>query len=91
VLSQIAYRSSKTGLNMMMLEWQRYLKEDGVKVFCISPGFLATNLGGIGADKLKEMGAGDPSSGGALIKDVVEGKRDADAGKVVNAAGVQAW
>ncbi|KAF9734775.1 hypothetical protein PMIN04_000924 [Paraphaeosphaeria minitans] len=91
VLSQIAYRSSKTGLNMLMLEWQRFLKEDGVKVFCISPGFLATNLGGMGPEKMKQMGALDPSLGGILIRDVVEGKRDADAGKVVNAAGVQAW
>jgi NAD(P)-dependent dehydrogenase (short-subunit alcohol dehydrogenase family) len=33
-----AYRSSKTGMNMMMLEWHRMLKEDGVKVWCISPG-----------------------------------------------------
>ncbi|KAF1980149.1 NAD(P)-binding protein [Bimuria novae-zelandiae CBS 107.79] len=91
VLSQIAYRSSKTGLNMLMLEWQRFLKVDGVKVFCISPGFLATNLAGIGAEKLRQMGAGDPSLGGALIKHVVEGKRDADAGKVINAQGVQPW
>lgn len=76
---------------MMMLEWQRFLKEDGVKVFCVSPGFLATNLGGMGPEKLREMGAKDPSIGGNLIKDVVQGKRDADAGTVVNAAGVQAW
>lgn len=76
---------------MLMLEWQRFLKEDGVKVFCISPGFLATNLGGMGPEKLRAMGAGNPSLGGILIRDVVEGKRDADAGKVVNAAGVQAW
>lgn len=76
---------------MVMLEWQRFLKEDGVKVFCISPGFLATNLGGMGAEKLRQMGAGDPSLGGTLISDVVKGKRDEDAGKVVNAAGVQTW
>lgn len=76
---------------MVMLEWQRFLKEDGVKVFCISPGFLATNLGGMGPEELKEAGAGHPSMGGKLIRDVVEGKRDADAGKVVNAGGIQVW
>lgn len=76
---------------MVMVEWQRFLKEDGVKVFCISPGFLATNLGGMGAEKLRQMGAGHPSLGGAVIKEVVEGRRDDDAGKVVNAAGVQPW
>ncbi|KAF1843439.1 NAD(P)-binding protein [Cucurbitaria berberidis CBS 394.84] len=90
-LSPIAYRSSKTALNMMMLEWKRLLEPDGVKVFCISPGFLATNLGGMGADFLKKVGAGDASVGGVFIKDVVEGKRDEDTGKVINKDGVQPW
>jgi len=39
----------------MMLE-VRPLKPDGVKVFCISPGFLATGLGGMGVDKLRALG-----------------------------------
>jgi NAD(P)-dependent dehydrogenase (short-subunit alcohol dehydrogenase family) len=89
--SQIAYRSSKTALNMMMLDWKRMLEVDGVKVFGISPGFLATNLGGLGPEFLKKMGAGDPTVGGTFIKDVVEGKRDEDAGKVINKDGVQPW
>ena len=76
---------------MLMLEWERLLKEDGVKVFCISPGFLATNLGGIGAERLKQMGAGDPSLGGTFIRDVVQGQRDSDAGKVINSGGIQPW
>jgi len=50
-----SYRSSKTGLNMMMREWTRILKNDGVKVWCISPGFLATGLAGIGSDNLKKV------------------------------------
>jgi NAD(P)-dependent dehydrogenase (short-subunit alcohol dehydrogenase family) len=54
-----AYRSSKTGMNMMMREWTRILKEDGVKVWCISPGFLATGLGA-GVKMNKQMGAEDP-------------------------------
>ncbi|KAF2798130.1 NAD(P)-binding protein [Melanomma pulvis-pyrius CBS 109.77] len=87
----IAYRSSKTALNMMMLDWARVLKADGVKVFAISPGFLATGLAGVGAETLRKFGAGDPSLGGIFIKDVVEGKRDADAGLVINSAGVQPW
>ena len=50
-----SYRSSKAGLNMMMREWARIVKEDGVKVWCISPGFLATGLGGIGPEQLKKV------------------------------------
>jgi NAD(P)-dependent dehydrogenase (short-subunit alcohol dehydrogenase family) len=50
-----AYRSVKTGLNMVMREWTRILRNDGVKVWAVSPGFLATGLGGQGAEKLKEV------------------------------------
>ena len=50
-----SYRSSKTGLNMVMREWAKILKNDGVKVFAISPGFLATGLAGVGAEQLKKV------------------------------------
>ncbi|RFU80747.1 nadp-binding [Trichoderma arundinaceum] len=89
-LSWSAYRSSKTGMNMMMREWARVLKEDGVKVWAVSPGLLATNLGG-DPEFLKNVGALDPKVGADLVKDVIEGKRDADVGKVVNKAGIQPW
>ncbi|GJC77182.1 short-chain dehydrogenase/reductase tropE [Colletotrichum liriopes] len=87
---QAGYRSSKVALNMVMLNWHWLLKADGVKVWCISPGFLATGLGG-NPELLKKMGAGEPSQGGILIKQVVEGERDADVGKVVNKDGIQSW
>ena len=54
-LNTTSYRSTKTGLNMMMREWNRILKNDGVKVWCVSPGFLATGLGGVGAERLKKV------------------------------------
>lgn len=86
-----AYRSSKAGLNMLMLSWHWILKEDGVRTFCVSPGFLATNLSGT-PERMKKAGAGDPSRGGDLIKKVIQGERDADAGKVVFQDGiVQDW
>ncbi|KAH7379458.1 hypothetical protein BKA66DRAFT_512964 [Pyrenochaeta sp. MPI-SDFR-AT-0127] len=89
--SMIAYRSSKTALNMLMLDWVRLLKPDGVKVFGISPGFLVTNLGGVGPHLLNSLGAGDASVVGIFIKDVLEGKRDEDAGKIIDKNGVQSW
>lgn len=85
-----AYRSSKTGMNMMMREWYRTLKEDGVKIWCVSPGFLATGLGG-DQEANKKMGAIDPAIGGALVKSVLEGHRDSDTGKVIVQDGVQPW
>ncbi|KAH8674266.1 hypothetical protein BX600DRAFT_378351 [Xylariales sp. PMI_506] len=86
-----AYRASKTALNMMMLCWHWVLKEDGVKVWSISPGYLATGLGGPRATAGRK-GAGDASIGGKLIMEVIEGERDADVGKVVSASGgIQAF
>lgn len=85
-----AYRASKTGMNMMMREWVRLLKEDGVKSWCVSPGLLATGLGG-DPEKLKQMGALDPSIGANVVKDVVEGARDQDVGMAVRKAGIQPW
>lgn len=50
-----SYRSAKTGLNMLMRQWHRILLNDGVKVWAISPGFLATGLGGVGVEQLKKV------------------------------------
>ncbi|CVK97490.1 related to dehydrogenases with different specificities (related to short-chain alcohol dehydrogenases) [Fusarium mangiferae] len=96
IRTAVAYRSSKTALNMMMLSWHHLLKGDGVRVWSISPGFLATSLGGK-PEVLKKAGAGDPATGAELIKNVIEGKRDEDVGKVigqpewVGETGIQAW
>jgi NAD(P)-dependent dehydrogenase (short-subunit alcohol dehydrogenase family) len=85
-----AYRSAKTGMNMMFLEWVRILKENGVKVFSISPSILATGLGG-NPELMRKMGALDPNVGAELIRDVIEGHRDGDVGKVVRRDNVQPW
>lgn len=90
IVATLGYKSSKTALNMVMLNWHWLLLNDGVKTFAISPGFLATNLGG-DPEALKAMGAGDPAIGGEFIRDVTEGKRDADAGKVLSKDGTQEW
>lgn len=89
--SVAAYRSSKTGMNMMMREWHRLLQEDGVKVWCLSPGFLATNIGGAGPEVLEKMGAGNPEIVGPFISSVLQGASDAEVGKVITEDGAQAW
>ncbi|MCJ1439838.1 MAG: hypothetical protein MMC23_000319 [Stictis urceolatum] len=86
----IGYRCSKVALNMLMLDWNHRLKEDGVKVWAVGPGFLATNLGNM-PEKAKEMGAGHPSAGGRVIRSVVEGERDADVGKIVVKDGLSSF
>lgn len=85
----IGYRSSKTALNMVMFDWSHKLKADGVKVWGVGPGFLATNLGGM-RDKVEAMGGGHPNEGALVYKDVVEGKRDSEAGKVIDKDGLVA-
>ncbi|KAG2421747.1 hypothetical protein HFD88_005723 [Aspergillus terreus] len=87
-MSLLPYRASKTALNMLVREWSKILREDRVKVFAVSPGFLATGLAG---GVFGKMGAAHPSVGGKLVRDVVEGKRDVDEGKVVKTDGVQPW
>ena len=86
-----SYRSTKCGLNMLMREWNRLLGNDGVKVWAVSPGFLATGLAGIGKEKLLQIGAIEPHIGGEVIRNVVEGKRDADVGMVVRRDTIQPW
>lgn len=49
------YRSSKTGMNMLVTQWERMLRNDGVKVFAVSPGFLATNLNGFTPEDLRKV------------------------------------
>ncbi|KAI5481772.1 NAD(P)-binding protein [Pseudohyphozyma bogoriensis] len=85
------YRSCKAGMNMMFVEWGRILKEDKVKMWAISPGFLATGLAGAGKEKLLAMGAKEPYIGGEFVRDVVEGKRDEDVGKAIRIDDVQPW
>jgi len=82
----IGYRSSKTALNMLMLDWNHKLKEDGVKVWGVGPGFLATNLGDI-KEQIVAKGGGHPSIGGRILRSVVEGERDDDVGKIVSRDG----
>ncbi|KKP01042.1 short chain dehydrogenase [Trichoderma harzianum] len=85
-----AYRSAEIGMDMMMREWARVLKEDTVKVCAVSPGLLATGLGG-DQELLRQMGVMDPQIGVELVTSVIEGERDADMGLVINKAGVQPW
>lgn len=86
-----SYRSTKSGLNMLMREWVRILKGDGVKVWAISPGFLATGLGGVPKEALLKMGALEPHVGGEFIRDVVQGKHDDRVGKVIRSNQIQPW
>lgn len=83
----IGYRCSKTALNMLMLDWNHKLQADGVKVWAVGPGMLATNLGGK-PELVKALNLEHPSKGGRLMRTVVEGERDGEVGKVISYDGV---
>ncbi|KAF2119523.1 hypothetical protein BDV96DRAFT_347948 [Lophiotrema nucula] len=89
--SVIGYRCSKVALNMLMLDWYWKLSADGVKVWCVQPGMLATDFAG-SKELAIEMGAGHPREGGDIIRRVVEGERDGDVGRFVEKdGGFVAW
>ncbi|KAL2848295.1 hypothetical protein BJX68DRAFT_238839 [Aspergillus pseudodeflectus] len=88
--SVTAYRATKTGLNMLVREWDRILKNDGVKVWAVSPGMLATGLAG-GPEAMKKIGAEDASVAGPFFRGILEGERDEEVGAIITRKGVQPW
>jgi len=84
------YRASKAALNMLMASYWHELEGDGFKVFSVCPGFLVTDISG-NKEWSRRMGAEEPELGGKFILSVMNGERDADAGKVVKHDGVWGW
>lgn len=93
----LPYRVSKAAMNMLATDWTCLLRNDGVAVFNLSPGFLNTGLGDNRATGetlgKANMGAIDPAIGAAFCADVMEGKRDEQAWppKVIRRDQVQPW
>lgn len=52
-----SYKISKTALNMLTVQYANDLDSGGFTVFCISPGWLRTDLGGPDADLAPDVGA----------------------------------
>jgi len=85
------YRTSKSALNMEMLNWSKRLKDRNVKVYGVCPGYNATGLGG-DAEQAAKFGAVPPSVGGLVIAEVVEGKRAGEENLVVGGEGkIRPW
>lgn len=87
-----AYRSSKSALNMMVIQDWKDSKETSLKVFAMCPGYVVSNLRGTSEDARSGYGnAGDPLVSGKTILSIIEGKRDADEGRLVHKDGVYPW
>ena len=58
-------------------------KEQGIRVWTVDPGLVATNLGG-NKEALKQRGAGSSEVSAQTILSVIEGRRDTDIGKLIS-------
>lgn len=87
-----AYQVSKAALNMLAVLEHRDFAEQGLKVFAFSPGFMKSNIRGPSEEEKSGWGsAGDPEEAGEVVLGILEGKRDADVGKLVHKDGVYEW
>lgn len=68
------YAMSKAALNMLTVHQAAHLKGMGVKVICMDPGWVKTDMGGAGAILKKEL------SIGRMLK-VLKGLKEGDEGK----------
>lgn len=75
---------------MVMREWCRILKNDGVRVFSISPGGMLTNFGD-DRQALARYNAKDPIIAADMVRAVVEGERDEDAGRIRHGDSIMPW
>ena len=86
------YRASKAALNMLAIQESVEFDSTALKVFAMCPGFVRSNLRGQSEEDRSGGGrAGDPKVSGELLLSIIQGKRDADAGKHVHSKGVHPW
>ena len=87
-MQALEYRASKSALNMITAcQWVEYGPQ-GFKVFAFCPGFAVSNLSHM--NKL-ESGAKPTDEAVRPLVDIIEGKRDGEAGKFLNATGLYPW
>ena len=86
-----AYRASKAALNMLAVqETTEY--GDKIKVFAFDPGFVRSNLRGVGEEERSGWGkAGDPKDSGKGMLEILEGKRDNETGGFLHSHGSYPW
>ncbi|MZQ85542.1 SDR family NAD(P)-dependent oxidoreductase [Paenibacillus sp. 5J-6] len=65
------YAISKTAINMFSKQLKRYVKDRGIRVYAIHPGWIKTDMGG-------ERAPGDPAESANGIMDILEKKKEID-------------
>lgn len=87
-VQQMQYRASKAALHMVTACQFAEYGDAGIKVFAYDPGFTQSNLG---PHNKAENGAKPASEAVMPLIDVLEGKRDDEAGKLLHNTGVYPW
>ncbi|CAI7606517.1 unnamed protein product [Penicillium manginii] len=86
------YRMSKAALNMATLQQHKQLHSQNVRVFAYCPGLVRSNLRGESEEAVSAGGAaGDPMNSARGLFDIIEGKRDSEAGQFLSANGTYPW
>lgn len=84
------YRASKAALNVLIIEYHKALKEEGILVMGADPGLVATNF--LDKGLVEGMGVPGANVGGETIAEVVRGERDGDGmGRVLGRYGISPW
>ncbi|KAK4864591.1 hypothetical protein LT330_009586 [Penicillium expansum] len=87
-----AYRASKSALNMIMIQDWVESRDTPLKVFAVCPGFVRSNLRGTSEEERSGWGnASDPSISGNTILGILEGRRDAEVGRLIHKDGSFPW
>ncbi|KAJ1560746.1 hypothetical protein HK405_006097, partial [Cladochytrium tenue] len=84
----LEYRMSKAALNMLAVYHHREFATWGCKVWAFCPGYVVTNLSGAEDRENRVLrGAVSAEVPAQALADVLEGHRDADAGKFIHKDG----
>jgi NAD(P)-dependent dehydrogenase (short-subunit alcohol dehydrogenase family) len=87
-LQALPYLVSKTALSMVTAQCVYDFKDEDVLFFTVCPGFTVSNLG---EENSEANGARPTAEAVRGLMGVVEGERDADAGKFLHESGLYDW
>ncbi|KAI9148837.1 Short-chain dehydrogenase/reductase tropE [Paramyrothecium foliicola] len=88
----IAYRASKSALNMVAMHEQLEVKGTPLKVRILCPGYVISNLRGTSEEERTGGGhATDPQESADLILSILRGEREEDAQRLIQRNGFYPW
>lgn len=86
------YRMTKAALNMATIQFHKRLSAQNVRVFAFCPGLVRSKIRGDSEEAITAQGAaGDPIDSAKGLVDIVQGRRDAEAGQFLRTDGSGSW